>query len=180
MIGVFCVVILSCLLLIFFMMIDEFWIDFFGNLFKVEIFYVEVWFGFEVGVVIIDWFVLFVILFLILIMVLVGFVMECGLIKYFYKCLYVDQIFVMFGFVIVLQEIIKYFFGVNLILMLVLVVFVGSFDFGVMVGFDFNIIIYFYWCIVYFLFVGVIIGVVFVFFQFIIFGMVVCVGMVDC
>lgn len=102
MIGVFCVVIFNCIFN-FSYEVEVFGkIDFFGNLFKVDVFYIYDWFGEVVGVVIIDWFVLFLILFVILIMIFVGVVMECGLIKYFYKCLYVDQIFVIFGFVIVL------------------------------------------------------------------------------
>ena len=46
-------------------------------------------------------------------MVMVGMIMERGLIKHFYKRPHADQILVTFGLAIVLQEIIKYFFGAN-------------------------------------------------------------------
>ena len=39
--------------------------------------------------------------------------MERGLIKHFYKRPHADQILVTFGLAIVLQEIIKYFYGAN-------------------------------------------------------------------
>lgn len=130
MIGVFCVVIFSWILILLYIVIDEICMDFFGNLLKVEVFYVYDIFGVVMGDVIIDWVVFLFIFFVILVMIGIGIIMECGFIKYFYKCLYVDQIFVIFGFVIVLQEIIKYYFGVNLILIFVFDVFKGFFDFG--------------------------------------------------
>ena len=49
------------------------------------------------------------ILFAIPIMIAVGFIMERGLIKHFYKRPHADQILVTFGLAIVLQEVIKYF-----------------------------------------------------------------------
>ncbi|MEO0791977.1 MAG: branched-chain amino acid ABC transporter permease, partial [Pseudomonadota bacterium] len=57
--------------------------------------------------------------------------------------------------------------------------FAGSFDFGAMLGFDPNRIIYPYWRLVYFLFSIIIIGGVFAFLQFTTFGMVVRAGMAD-
>ena len=84
-----------------------------------------------------------------------------------------------FGLAIVLQEIIKYFFGANPIPTPAPDVFAGSLDFGAMLGMDPNIIIYPYWRIVYFLFAAVIIGAVFAFLQFTTFGMVVRAGMAD-
>ncbi len=65
------------------------------------------------GAAIIDWSVPLAILFAIPIMVLVGVVMERGLIKHFYKREHADQILVTFGLAIVLQEVVKYFFGAN-------------------------------------------------------------------
>ncbi|WP_306146132.1 branched-chain amino acid ABC transporter permease [Roseibium sp. MMSF_3412] len=179
MIGAFCAVTLSRLLSLSFVTIDETQKDFLGNPLKVETPYVEAWFGPETGAAIIDWSVPLAILFSIPIMALVGLLMERGLIKYFYKRPHADQILVTFGLAIVLQEIIKYFFGANPIPTPAPDVFAGSLDFGAMLGMDPNIIIYPYWRIVYFLFAAVIIGAVFAFLQFTTFGMVVRAGMAD-
>ncbi|MBQ07435.1 MAG: branched-chain amino acid ABC transporter permease, partial [Roseobacter sp.] len=108
-----------------------------------------------------------------------GFVMERVLIKHFYKRPHADQILVTFGLAIVLQEVIKYFYGANPIPTSAPEAFRGSFDFGVMLGFDPNAIIYPYWRLIYFAFSAVIIGGVFAFLQFTTFGMVVRAGMAD-
>ncbi|MEP0456711.1 MAG: branched-chain amino acid ABC transporter permease, partial [Roseibium sp.] len=128
---------------------------------------------------IIDWSVPLAILFSIPIMALVGLVMERGLIKHFYKRPHADQILVTFGLAIVLQEIIKYFYGANPIPTPAPTAFAGSFDFGALVGMDPNVIIYPYWRIVYFLFAALIVGAVFAFLRFTTFGMVVRAGMAD-
>ena len=47
------------------------------------------------------------------VMLLIGFAMERGLIKHFYKRPHADQILVTFGLAIVLQEIVKALFGAN-------------------------------------------------------------------
>jgi branched-subunit amino acid ABC-type transport system permease component len=104
--------------------------------------------------------------------------MERGLIKHFYKRPHADQILVTFGLAIVLQEIIKYFYGANPIPTPAPDAFAGSFDFGALLGFDPNTIIYPYWRLVYFV-CRVIIGAVFAFLQFTTFGMVVRAGMAD-
>ncbi|MTI46102.1 branched-chain amino acid transport system permease protein [Roseibium hamelinense] len=179
MIGAFCAVMLSRLLSLSYTTIDPDRTDFLGNPLKVETPYVEAWFGPETGAAIIDWSVPLAILFSIPIMAVIGLVMERGLIKYFYKRPHADQILVTFGLAIVLQEIIKYFFGANPIPTPAPDVFAGSFDFGAMIGMDPNVIIYPYWRIVYFLFAAVIIGGVFAFLQYTTFGMVVRAGMAD-
>ena len=74
---------------------------------------------------------------------------------------------------------IKAFYGANPIPTGAPEVFRGSFDFGVLIGFDPNAIIYPYWRMVYFAFAAVIIGAVFAFLQFTTFGMVVRAGMAD-
>ncbi|WP_137700005.1 branched-chain amino acid ABC transporter permease [Marimonas lutisalis] len=139
----------------------------------------ESWFGPEVGGALIDWSVPLAILFSIPIMIIIGFVMERGLIKHFYKRPHADQILVTFGLAIVLQEIIKAFYGANPIPTPAPAAFKGSFDFGAMLGFDPNVIIYPYWRMVYFAFAAVVIGAVFAFLQFTTFGMVVRAGMAD-
>ncbi|MEE9358085.1 MAG: hypothetical protein V3U62_07285 [Sedimenticolaceae bacterium] len=62
---------------------------------------------------IIDWSVPISILLTIPIMLLVGITMERGLIRHFYKRTHAEQILVTFGLAIVLQEIIRSFFGPN-------------------------------------------------------------------
>ncbi|SHK83038.1 amino acid/amide ABC transporter membrane protein 1, HAAT family [Roseovarius marisflavi] len=179
MIGAFCAVTLQRILNISFETIDPTRTDFLGNPMKVKTTYVETWFGPEVGASIIDWAVPLAILFSIPIMIGIGFIMERGLIKHFYKRPHADQILVTFGLAIVLQEIIKYFYGANPIPTGAPDVFKGSFDFGVMLGFDANAIIYPYWRLVYFAFAAIIVGAVFAFLQFTTFGMVVRAGMAD-
>ncbi|SLN18739.1 High-affinity branched-chain amino acid transport system permease protein LivH [Roseovarius gaetbuli] len=179
MIGAFCAVTLQRILNISFETIDPTRTDFLGNPMKVKTTYVETWFGPELGASIIDWAVPLAILFSIPIMIAIGFIMERGLIKHFYKRPHADQILVTFGLAIVLQEIIKYFYGANPIPTGAPDVFKGSFDFGVMLGFEANAIIYPYWRLVYFAFAAVIIGAVFAFLQFTTFGMVVRAGMAD-
>lgn len=179
MIGAFCAVTLQRILNISSVVEDPTQKDFLGNPLKVKTPYVESWFGPELGSSIIDWSVPLAILFAIPIMILVGFVMERGLIKHFYKRPHADQILVTFGLAIVLQEVIKAFYGANPIPTPAPEVFRGSFDFGVLMGFDPNAIIYPYWRMVYFAFSALIIAGVFAFLQFTTFGMVVRAGMAD-
>ncbi len=179
MIGAFCAVTLSKLLNLSYETIDPTQKDFLGNPLKVKTPYVESWFGPETGAAIIDWAVPLAILFSIPIMIGVGFIMERGLIKHFYKREHADQILVTFGLAIVLQEVIKYYYGANPIPTPAPDVFKGSLDFGVLLGFDPNTIIYPYWRLVYFAFAALIIGGVFAFLQFTTFGMVVRAGMAD-
>ncbi|MEO9649957.1 MAG: branched-chain amino acid ABC transporter permease [Roseobacter sp.] len=179
MIGAFCAVTLSRILTFSHTIIDETQKDFLGNPLKVEVPYLYDILGQATGDVIIDWAVPLSILFAIPVMVGIGFAMERGLIKHFYKRPHADQILVTFGLAIVLQEIIKYFYGANPIPTPAPAAFTGSFDFGALLGFDPNTIIYPYWRLVYFAFAAVIIGAVFAFLQFTTFGMVVRAGMAD-
>jgi len=105
--------------------------------------------------------------------------MERGLIKHFYKRPHADQILVTFGLAIVIQEIIKAFYGANPIPTPAPDAFRGSFDVGSLLGFDPFAIMYPYWRLIYFAFAGVIISAVFAFLQFTTFGMVVRAGMAD-
>jgi branched-subunit amino acid ABC-type transport system permease component len=179
MIGAFCAVTLSRLLNISFETIDPDRTDFLGNPATVKTTYIEHWLGSQLGGAIIDWAVPLSILVAIPIMVLVGFVMERGLIKHFYHRPHADQILVTFGLAIVLQEVVKYFYGANPIQTPAPDAFRGSFDFGTLIGFDPGQIIYPYWRLVYFGFAAVIIGAVFAFLRFTTFGMVVRAGMAD-
>ena len=179
MLGAFCTVIFSRLLTVSHTVVDETRTDFLGNPMKVDVFYVQEWFGESTGAWIMDWAVPLSILFAIPIMIAIGWAMERGLIRHFYKRPHADQILVTFGLAIVLQEIIKYFFGANPIPTPAPAAFRGSFDFGALMGFDPNTIIYPYWRLIYFAFAVVIIAAVFAFLQFTTFGMVVRAGMAD-
>ncbi|MCR8723231.1 branched-chain amino acid ABC transporter permease [Frigidibacter sp. ROC022] len=179
MIGAFCAVTLNRLFSLSFEVVDPTKLDFLGNPAKIKTAYVEAWFGQDFGAAIIDWSVPLAILFSIPVMLAIGFAMERGLIKHFYKRPHADQILVTFGLAIVLQEIIKYFYGANPIPTPAPSAFTGSFDFGAMLGFDVGQIIYPYWRMVYFAFSLVVIGAVFAFLRFTTFGMVVRAGMAD-
>ncbi|EAR51619.1 branched-chain amino acid ABC transporter, permease protein [Oceanicola granulosus HTCC2516] len=179
MIGAFCAVTMSRLLSLSHQVVDETRTDFLGNPMKVDVPYVNDWFGEATGALIIDWAVPISILLAIPVMLLVGIVMERGLIKHFYKRPHADQILVTFGLAIVLQEIIKQVYGANPIPTPAPEAFRGSLDFGVMLGFDPYTITYPYWRLVYFAFSVIIIGAVFAFLQFTTFGMVVRAGMAD-
>jgi branched-chain amino acid transport system permease protein len=179
MMGAFVSVTVSKLLSLSHKVVDETRTDFLGNPLQVDVPYVYDWFGQAAGDAIIDWAVPISIIFAIPIMVAIGFIMERGLIKHFYKRPHADQILVTFGLAIVLQEVIKYFYGANPIPTPAPSAFTGSFDFGVAFGFDPNAIIYPYWRLVYFFFSIIVIGAVFAFLQFTTFGMVVRAGMAD-
>ena len=179
MIGAFCAVTLQRILSLSFVTLDETRKDFLGNPLKVETPYVEAWFGPDVGGTIIEWSVPLAILFAIPIMIGLGFAMERGLIKHFYKRPHADQILVTFGLAIVLQEIVKYYYGANPIPTPAPAAFDGSIDLGFLIGADPNVLIYPLWRLVYFFFAAAVIGGVFCFLQFTTFGMVVRAGMAD-
>jgi branched-chain amino acid transport system permease protein len=179
MIGAFCAVTLSRILSLSHEVVDPTRTDFLGNPMKVDVPYLYDIFGQTTGDAIIDWAVPLSILFAIPVMILIGVVMERGLIKHFYKRPHADQILVTFGLAIVLQEIIKYFYGANPIPTPAPEVFASSMDFGAAIGFEAGQIIYPVWRLIYFVFAALIIGAVFAFLQFTTFGMVVRAGMAD-
>lgn len=179
MIGAFCAVTMQKLLGLSTVTLDPDKLDFLGKPAEVETPYVVAWFGPDMGANLIDWAVPLSILLAIPVMIAIGFIMERGLIKHFYKRPHADQILVTFGLAIVLQEVVKYFYGANPIPAPSPEAFRGSFDFGVWIGFEANAIIYPYWRLVYFGFSAVIIAAVFAFLQFTTFGMVVRAGMAD-
>ena len=113
------------------------------------------------------------------VMILIGVIMERGLIKHFYNRPHADQILVTFGLAIVLQEIIKAIYGANPIPQSAPDLLKGSVDFGVLIGMAENAVIYPLWRLVYFCFSVVLIGGVFAFLRFTTFGMVVRAGMAD-
>ncbi len=179
MIGAFCAVTLQRLINVSYVTEDPTQKDFLGNALKVNVPYVEKWFGVPFGEALINWSVPLAILLAIPVMLILGVAMERGIIKHFYRRTHAEQILVTFGLAIVLQEIVKYFFGANPIQTGAPPALFGSFDFGSMIGMHPGVIIYPYWRMVYFLFAVVIIGAVFAFLRFTTFGMVVRAGMND-
>jgi branched-subunit amino acid ABC-type transport system permease component len=153
MIGAFCAVTMQRILHLSYVTLDPTKKDFLGNPLKVQTPYVEHWFGHSTGAAILDWSVPLSLLLAVPVMVALGFVMERGLIK---------QVF-----------------GANPISTPAPHEFAGALDFGALIGFPANTIVYPYWRLIYFLFSAVIIGGVFSFLQFTTFGMVVRAGMAD-
>jgi branched-chain amino acid transport system permease protein len=178
MLGAFCAVTLNKIFSISKISIDPEKKDFLGNPLEIKTPYIEAWFG-DFGTALMNWSVPLAILFSIPVMLLIGLIMERGLIKHFYKRNHADQILVTFGLAIVLQEIIKAFYGANPIPTPAPDALQGSFDFGFLLGIEANKIIYPLWRLVYFGFAALVIGSVFAFLQFTTFGMVVRAGMAD-
>jgi branched-chain amino acid transport system permease protein len=139
--------------------------------------YLEIWFP-DAGPVMLDYAVPLSILMAIPVMIFIGYVMERGLIKYFYKRPHAEQILVTFGLAIVLQEVIKVVFGANPIPQTAPSILSGSADVGSWIGLGENVV-YPWWRLVYLLFSGVTIFAVFSFLQFTTYGMVVRAGMRD-
>lgn len=179
MLGAFCAVTVSRLLQLSQEIVDPTRTDFLGNPMKVDVPYMTGWFGEAAGSTIIDWAVPISVIVAMPIMIAIGVIMERGLIRHFYKRPHADQILVTFGLAIVLQEVIKYFYGANPIPTPAPDAFRGSFDFGALLGFPPGGIVYPYWRLVYFFFAAGIIAAVFAFLQFTTFGMVVRAGMAD-
>ena len=139
--------------------------------------YLEIWFG-DFGKAIIDYSVPLSILFAIPVMLLIGLIMERGLIRHFYKRTHAEQILVTFGLAIVLQEVVKSFFGANPIPTPPPDIFSGSAPIGVFLGLSENVV-YPWWRLIYMLFSALIITSVFAFLNLTTFGMVVRAGMMD-
>ncbi|OEJ67590.1 branched-chain amino acid ABC transporter permease [Magnetovibrio blakemorei] len=139
--------------------------------------YLELWWG-DTGTTIIEYSVPLSILIAIPVMALVGVVMERGLIRFFYKRTHAEQILVTFGLAIVIQEIIRHFFGANPIPQAIPEIVSGSANVGTMLGLS-DTLVYPWWRLIYFCFATVVIGGVFAFLQYTTYGMVVRAGMAD-
>jgi len=174
MLGAFCAVLFNKILTISKKVKDES-ITFF-DAYK-ETPYLEIWWG-DTGSTLIDYSVPLSILFAIPVMLLVGVVMERGLIKHFYKREHADQILVTFGLAIVIQEIIRHFFGANPIPTPAPEIVGGSAAVGAFFGLNENLV-YPWWRLIYLAFSLVIISGVFAFLKYTTFGMVVRAGMAD-
>lgn len=174
MLGAFCAVTVNKILTMSLKVRDE-TITFF-EAYK-EIPYLEIWWG-DLGTSIIDYSVPISIIFTIPIMVLIGIAMERGLIRYFYKRSHAEQILVTFGLAIVIQEVVKHFYGANPIPLSAPDVVAGSAAVGVFLGLG-DTIVYPWWRLIYFVFSVIVIGGVFSFLQYTTYGMVVRAGMAD-
>lgn len=139
--------------------------------------YIEIWWG-DIGTTIIDYSIPLSLLFTIPVMLLIGVIMERGLIKHFYKRPHADQILVTFGLAIVIQELIRSFFGANPIPSAAPEIVAGSAAIGSWFGLD-ESIVYPWWRLIYLAFSAIIIFAVFAFLKFTTFGMVVRAGMAD-
>jgi len=148
-----------------------------GTAMEIRTPYVEIWFG-DVGRLMIEYSVPFSVLIAIPVMLIVGVVMERGLIRHFYNRPHADQILVTFGLAIVLQEIIKHYFGANPIPQNAPDIVSGSANIGLWLGLG-DSVVYPWWRLVYFAFSAIVIFGVFAFLQFTTFGMVVRAGMRD-
>ncbi|WP_421854278.1 branched-chain amino acid ABC transporter permease [Oricola sp.] len=178
MLGAFCAVTMQRILQISYVTESATEKDFLGNPLKIETPYIEHWFG-DFGSFLIEYSVPVSIIMAIPAMLLIGIIMERGLIRFFYKRPHAEQILVTFGLAIVLGEIIKKFYGANPIPMPAPDIARGMIDIGVMLGLDPGTVPYPTWRLVYFLFSLILIGGVFAFLQFTTFGMVVRAGMAD-
>ena len=178
MLGAFCAVATKALLSLERVVEDPTRMTAWGTPMEVRTPYIEAWLG-DFGSTILDYSVPVSILVAIPVMLLIGIVMERGLIKHFYKRPHAEQILVTFGLAIVLQEIVKSQFGANPIPQPPPAIVSGSADFGVMLGFDPGTVVYPLWRVVYLTFSVVVIGAVFAFLQFTTFGLVVRAGMAD-
>ncbi|RLQ88512.1 branched-chain amino acid ABC transporter permease [Notoacmeibacter ruber] len=177
MLGAFCAVVFNRLLNIETVRIDETQTTPWGTPMEIREPYVQAMLG-DVGGFLVDYSVPISILIAIPIMLVIGVIMERGLIRHFYNRPHADQILVTFGLAIVLQEVIKHFFGANPIPQGAPDVVNGSANIGAMLGVD-GFIVYPWWRLIYFLFSLLCIGAVFAFLQFTTYGMVVRAGMRD-
>ena len=139
--------------------------------------YLKLWFG-DFGLKLIDYAVPLSILLAIPVMLLLGVLLERGLIRHFYKRVHADQILVTFGLAIVLQEIVKAYFGANPIPTPAPAIVSGSANVGAWLGLGSGIT-YPWWRLVYFAFSVLVIAAVFAFLRYTTFGMVVRAGMRD-
>jgi branched-chain amino acid transport system permease protein len=139
--------------------------------------YLEIWWG-DFGTMIIDFAVPLSIIFTIPVMLLIGFSMERGLIRHFYKRTHAEQILVTFGLAIILQEVVRSMFGANPIPTPAPGIVSGSAPVGVFFGLSPDLV-YPWWRLIYLGFSASIIAMVFAFLKYTTFGMVVRAGMHD-
>lgn len=174
MLGAFCTVSFQKLLTLSTKVKDES-VTFFDSYTDVP--YLQIWFG-DTGMRLIDHSVPLSILFTIPVMLLIGIALERGLIRHFYRRPHAEQILVTFGLAIVLQEIVKSYFGANPIPQTAPAAFAGSAAVGEWLGLG-DSVVYPWWRLIYFAFAASVVAIVFAFLRYTTFGMVVRAGMRD-
>lgn len=177
MLGAFCAVLTAQVLSLESVTLDPTKLTPWGTPTEVRTTYAELYLG-DFGAFITDYSIFIAVLVTIPIMLAIGFAMERGLIRYFYKRPHAEQILVTFGLAIVLSEIIKASFGANPIPVSAPEALRGSADIGAFLGLD-MFINYPIWRLVYFLAAAIIIAAVFAFLNLTTYGMVVRAGMQD-
>lgn len=178
MLGAFCAVTVKAVMSLEIVTLDPTRKTAWGTPMEIREPYIEAWLG-DFGATLLNFSVPLSILIAIPIMLLIGIAMERGLIRFFYKRPHAEQILVTFGLAIVLQEIVKSYFGANPIPQPAPDMARGMVDFGIIIGMDAGNVVYPAWRLVYFLFSLAVIGAVFAFLRFTTFGMVVRAGMAD-
>ena len=178
MIGAFIAVTVNALLQLETVTVDPTQTTPWGSPMEIRTPIVQDWLG-DFGVFLLQYSVPLSIVVAIPIMLLAGVAMERGLIRFFYRRTHAEQILVTFGLAIVLQEIVKYFFGANPIALSAPPSMSGSANVGAWFGFAGAGIYYPWWRLVYLAFALFVIGLVVAFLQFTTYGMVVRAGMQD-
>ncbi len=178
MIGAFCAVLFRKIITLEQIVLSKTELSPWGTPLEIRTPYAQQWFG-DFGSVLIDYSVPFSLLLAIPVMLFIGIAMERGLIKHFYKRPHAEQILVTFGLAIVLQEIVKTFFGANPNPQPIPQALQGAADLGAMVGLAQHTFTYPIWRLVYLFFSLSVIAAVFAFLRFTTFGMVVRAGMSD-
>ena len=177
MLGAFCAVTTDTLLKSSYVTLSETETNFLGQPAKIQVPYLQDWLGADAANFLVSWSVPISVLVAVIVMGLLGFIMERGLIRHFYKRPHADQILVTFGLAIVLAEIVRHYYGANPIPQSAPPALSGATDIGWLFGME-NIY-YPLWRMVYFVFSLIVIAAVFCFLQFTTFGMVVRAGMQD-
>ncbi|HEY9011031.1 MAG TPA: branched-chain amino acid ABC transporter permease [Devosia sp.] len=178
MLGAFCAVAFRQLITLETVTISETELSPWGAPLEIKTPLAQMWFG-DFGAVLVEYSVPFSILLAIPVMLLIGILLERGIIQHFYKRAHAEQILVTFGLAIVLQEIVKAIFGPNPISQPMPSALRGAADVGSWLGLSPGAVTYPWWRLTYFLFSAGVIGAVFAFLRFTTFGMVVRAGMAD-
>lgn len=178
MLGAFCAVTFRQIITMESVTIDPTQVSPWGTPLEVRTPMAQAWFG-DFGGVLIEYSVPLSILLAIPVMLIIGVAMERGLIKHFYKRPHAEQILVTFGLAIVLQEIVKTFYGPNPISQPMPSALRGAADIGSWLGMAPGALTYPWWRLTYFLFSAGVLAAVFAFLRFTTFGMVVRAGMAD-
>lgn len=177
MLGAFISVVLNRVLQIETVTIDPTQLTPWGAPLEVRTPLVQAWLG-DVGAILVQYSVPLSLLAAVPLMLIIGFVMERGLFRFFYRRSHAEQILVTFGLAIVIQQLIKLGFGANPIPVKAPDLLSGSAPVGDWIGLGSGVI-YPWWRLVYLAFSLLVVALVVAFLQFTTYGMVVRAGMQD-